>query len=548
MADVKVDIADETLPSYEAAPAQPSTVILMTERRRPVFPMFLLASILLMMAYHYPPNMNDYWSGNSAMQGCLAPFTPPDATGMFREQRTKLATQFKSSSQVGQNEWVLALGNAQDERTNSDTDILFRQDSNFLYMTGYNVPDTSFLFSLDSGESVMLMRSKSRSEIIFDGGVDDFNAIKAQTDSDTVIYDDDLASFLNGKTVSKIHVVSTSAALSRFPELSGYTLDGSRLLSYLFFVRQVKTERELQLLRISSDVTSRAHESIMRAVRPSGWTESDLESRFLFECYNCGLRFQSYIGIFGTGKNGAVLHYVKNDSPVNNGDMILVDAAGEYRGYTSDVTRTFPSNGFFTPSQRAIYNTVLEAQEASIALCAPGISWSTITSTANRKLVEGLLAANVLQGGNVDELLSAGVLSTFYPHGLGHPVGLDVHDPTPSPWILAYNQVFTIEPGIYFVEMLIDEARNNVRTSKYYNFNVIDSFLNFGGVRIEDVIRITEKSYEVITNAPKQIADIEAWMAGGDFVPTVQSNTYEVPEPVSDASLAVGSSDATVPI
>lgn len=185
-------------------------------------------------------------------------------------------------------------------------------------------------------------------------------------------------------------------------------------------MRQVKTEREVELLKIASYVTSGAHESIMQAVQPTGWTESDLESLFLYECYNCGLRFQAYTGIFGAGKNGAVLHYIKNDAPVHNGDMVLVDAAGEYRGYTSDLTRTFPSNGFFTYEQTLIYSTVLNAQKAAIEACAPGVSWSTITSTANRKLVEGLVAANILVG-SVEELLVANVLSTFYPRNIKDP-------------------------------------------------------------------------------------------------------------------------------
>ena len=306
---------------------------------------------------------------------------------------------------------------------------------------------------VDSGQTMMIVPRKSRSELIFDGGLDDFEQIKAETGADWVFYDDEAVGELQDRfQMSRIHTHDADELVAAFPLLASYDIDDARLRSYIFSARMEKSAKELELLRISAQVTSKAHENVIRSMVP-GTTEYETESKFLFECNNCGLRFQSYIPIVGAGKNGAVLHYgmrahagalrqhsnkgrtltaaaaawpgrawraaVANDGPVNDGDIVLIDAAGEYRGYTSDVTRTFPANGVYSSAQRMIYTIVLDAQKAAIAEAGPGVSWSTLTSTANRKLVEGLLYHGILIDGDVDELLNAGVLS-YVIRGAGH--------------------------------------------------------------------------------------------------------------------------------
>ena len=240
------------------------------------------------------------------------------------------------------------------------------------YFTGYNVPEASLAVDIDSGEALLFVPRKSRSELIFDGGLDDFEQIKRDTGVDEVFYDDEAVREIQARySLARINTMDEEALVDAFPLLSQYTIDDSRLWSYSFTARQEKSETELNLLRVSALITSKAHESIMRSTLP-GTTEYEIEARFLFECNTCGLRFQSYIPIVGAGKNGAVLHYVRNNAPVRDGDLVLVDAAGEYYGYTSDVTRTYPANGVFSPAQRAVYQTVLDAQQAAIAVSGPG--------------------------------------------------------------------------------------------------------------------------------------------------------------------------------
>jgi len=307
-----------------------------------------------------------------------------------------------------------------------------------------------------------------------------------------------------------IYTVNTAILLDEVPEFDEYTINQNALLGHIRVARQIKTDQEIEISRISTLVTSTAHMAIMRETR-LGMLESDVESIFLYENYNCGLRFQSYIPIVATGINSYILHYVKNDVEIKDGDLILVDAAGEYLGYTSDVTRTYPANGVFTNDQRIVYNVVLETQLAAIALCRPGATWSEVNSAATNQMVKGLLNAGFLIG-SIEQLLAAGVVGTFQPHGLGHPVGLDVHDPTPSPYVFVKNNIFTIEPGVYFNPMLLDEARENPTTSRFYNWPMLDRFYDFGGVRIEDIILITDFGHEVLSTAPKTIDEIENFM------------------------------------
>jgi len=268
---------------------------------------------------------------------CAVDFDPVDTSSMFNQNRVKVLNLIYSAPQHIPGELVFLLGNPQEERTNSDTDILFRQDSNFLYarpagravrdspltmrcrlslvesnsryLTGYNLPDVAVAIDVDSGQTMMFVPRKSRSELIFDGGLDDFEQIKAETGADWVFYDDEAVGELQDRfQMSRIHTHDADELVAAFPLLASYDIDDTRLRSYIFSARMDKSTKELELLRVSAQVTSKAHENVIRSMVP-GTTEYETESKFLFACNNCGLRFQSYIPIVGAGKNGAVLHY-----------------------------------------------------------------------------------------------------------------------------------------------------------------------------------------------------------------------------------------------
>jgi len=244
-----------------------------------------------------------------------------------------------------------------------------------------------------------------------------------------------------------------------------------------------------------------------KASTASLW-EYEVEALFLFQSGLCGALSQAYNPIVGSGNNGAILHYMANNNPIIDGDMILIDAGAEYWGYGSDVTRSYPVNGIFTDAQRLVYSAVLRTQEDVVTSVRAGTTWSTLNSIARDSLSLHLLEAGLLNG-TLEELLASGVVNTFYPHGIGHAVGIDVHDAQTG--TLAVNQVITVEPGVYFNDYTLDQARAGSR-SKYNVWEVVDTYRGTGGVRIEDDYVVTAKGSIRITAVPSEIEAIEKIM------------------------------------
>eukprot|EP01121_Diplochlamys_sp_Union-15-3_P011833 TRINITY_DN3469_c0_g1_i1.p1 TRINITY_DN3469_c0_g1~~TRINITY_DN3469_c0_g1_i1.p1 ORF type:complete len:260 (+),score=36.91 TRINITY_DN3469_c0_g1_i1:871-1650(+) len=244
--------------------------------------------------------------------------------------------------------------------------------------------------------------------------------------------------------------------------------------------------------------------------------EYDLESYFLYLCYNCGLRQQSYIPIVASGPNGAVLHYNKNTRAIEKDDILLIDAgaeAGVYGGYGSDITRTYPIRGKFSADQAEVYNIVLETQNAVINQIKDGFPFSIAIETVQNVTLQGLLKAGFIRG-EMDDLINNNILGIFLPHGVSHYLGLDVHDADriTANTVLRTGHYLTVEPGVYFNNLLIDLAYNNSAQLPLLVPEKINKFRNFGGVRIEDDILVTETGYKFLSLAPREISDIEAFM------------------------------------
>lgn len=246
------------------------------------------------------------------------------------------------------------------------------------------------------------------------------------------------------------------------------------------------------------------------------------------------MRHVSYTCICASGENGSVLHYGHAGEPntrqINDGDMCLFDMGGEYYCYVSDITCSFPANGKFTQQQKFIYEAVLASNRAVMNASKPGVSWVDMHRLSERVLLESLKTGGLVVGDD-DEMMSAHLGATFMPHGLGHLMGLDVHDVGGYPKgverinepgikclrtarILEAGMVLTIEPGCYFIDTLLDAAFSDTNLSKFLVKEKIDPFRGFGGVRIEDNVLITETGVELLTCVPRTVAEIEAYMAG----------------------------------
>ncbi|WP_279084127.1 Xaa-Pro aminopeptidase [Gilliamella apis] len=260
-------------------------------------------------------------------------------------------------------------------------------------------------------------------------------------------------------------------------------------------MRMFKSEYEIAILRQACEISAKAHIRAMQKCQ-SSWYEYQLEAEILHEFAWHGARWPSYNTIVGGGNNGCILHYENNSDQLKDGELVLIDAGCEYQYYAGDITRTFPINGKFNQSQREIYDIVLTAQYAAIKLLQPGTSISIVNQQIIRIMVEGLVKLGIMQG-DIETLIANKAYMAFYMHGLGHWLGIDVHDVgSDRDRILAPGMVLTVEPGLYInQEAHVPERYKGI------------------GIRIEDNILITDSGNEVLTAmVPKDPQQIEKLM------------------------------------
>jgi Xaa-Pro aminopeptidase len=411
---------------------------------------------------------------------------------------------------------VLPAGRVQ--YRNRDTEHLFRQTSDFYYLTGFEEPEAVLVLvpGREHGEVVLFCRERDPGAELWTGerlGPDRAVQILGVDDAFPI---GDLPDILPGLLERRERVY---LSLGEFPEFEqqvvGWVRDlrarqvhGARapgeftVLGHLLHdLRLFKSPAEQKLMRRAAEITAAAHVRAMRWARP-GLREADLEAEIVHEFMRSGARSPAYPSIVGAGTNACVLHYTRNDSVMRDGDLVLVDAGCEYQYYAADLTRTFPVNGRYTPPQRDLYEVVLEAQLAAIGAAVPGAPFDAIHGTAVSRMIDGLVSLGVLEGSR-DEILATGAHLRYCAHKSSHWLGLDVHDVgdyrVGDAWrILEPGMVLTVEPGIYLP-----------------NDDTVPRGLRGLGIRIEDDVLVTREGQEVLTAAaPKRIAEIEALMNG----------------------------------
>jgi Xaa-Pro aminopeptidase len=264
-------------------------------------------------------------------------------------------------------------------------------------------------------------------------------------------------------------------------------------------MRLVKDQHEAGVMRRAARIAAAAHRRAMQRSRP-GRNECEIEAELLYEFRRNGAQFPAYSPIVAGGANACVLHYVFNDAPLRDGDLLLIDAGCELDGYASDITRTFPVNGRFSAAQREVYELVLESQRGAMEAVRPGRAWNEPHDAAVKVLAQGMIDLKLLPG-PLSEVLEKETYKRFYMHRTGHWLGLDVHDAgdykRAGNWrALVPGMALTVEPGLYIrAEDDVPERLRNI------------------GVRIEDDVLVTDRGCEVLTaEAPKSVADVEALM------------------------------------
>jgi Xaa-Pro aminopeptidase len=298
--------------------------------------------------------------------------------------------------------------------------------------------------------------------------------------------------------------------------VAGVEVDGeltAELRYELNRIRRQKDELELERMRVAEQATAAGFAAIQPLLVP-GTTEREVQVEIESAFFRNGADFLAFDTIVGGGPNAAVLHFPPSGRPFADGELILIDAGAEYRGYAGDVTRTYPAGGSFTSEQAELYAIVRNAGLAAIARCTAGTEWRDVHRTAGLIIAEGLVELGLLHG-RPESLVEQGAQSVFFPHGIGHMVGLGVRDagevlkgrPTREDEFprlrmdlpLLPGHVVTVEPGIYFVPALLRDVDFRGRYRDAVDWERAESMLDFGGIRIEDNVLVTDQDPEVLT-------------------------------------------------
>ena len=405
----------------------------------------------------------------------------------------------------------------------ADTEYPFRQDSDFWYMTGFDHPDAIAVLSTREGpDFTLFVQPRDRDAETWtgyrpgvDGAVSDYGADEAHPIDE---FTGKLPELLRG-AARIYHVLGRDTAIdakivalqeeirrqSRGGVLPANELIDPRLLVHA--MRLVKTPAEIDIMQRAADISREAHERAAR-ICFAGRYEYELEAELAYAFRARGGSGPAYGSIVGSGVNATILHYITNDQPLGEGDVVLIDAGVELEGYASDVTRCYPVGGRFEPAARELYDLVLAAQLASLEASGPGKTLPEVHAASVRVLTQGLADLGFLKG-EVDGLVESEAYRPYYMHGTSHWLGLDVHDvgayvvkngnEKPKPRPLAAGMTYTIEPGLYVSP---DDP------------NAPEQFKGIG-IRIEDDVVITDDGLINLTrDIPKTADDIEAWVKG----------------------------------
>jgi len=480
---------------------------------------------------HYSPGY--YWLGNNTLKVPLV---------LHKENRQRLVSLFLSNHKesIQENSFILLEGGKSITLYDSDHEPLFKQEKYFFWAFGSDMPDCYGLISLDSASnpiSTLVIPKLPAEYATWLGEIHSCEYWKSIFLVDNVIFVEDMTEFLVKHNASTLYTLSGANADSgnslttpKFDGIEKFNVDTKILYNDFSECRVFKSPKELEVLRYACDASVSAHKSVMKNIK-IGMKEYESEAEFLHHAYkHWGCRNVGYTCICAANANSSVLHYghagEPNASTIRDGSMCLYDMGAEYHGYSSDITCSFPANGKFTDKQKIVYNAVLDASRAVISAMKPGVNWIDMHKLAERRILQHLLDGGLLQAANVDELVENKIGSVFFPHGLGHFLGLCTHDvggyggdavpkvnSLRTTRTLKAGMFITVEPGCYFIDHLLNNAIADPVKSKYLNIPVLETYRKFGGVRIEDDVFVTETGCEnYSSDLPRTVEEIESFM------------------------------------
>jgi Xaa-Pro aminopeptidase len=427
----------------------------------------------------------------------------------YQKRRETLANNLPKNS------IAIFFGNNESIR-NGDVHYRFRQNSDFYYLTGFNEPDAALVILSDECMCILFNRPNNELEEIWNGKRLGQKNVKQVLGINTAFVIDKLDEHLEKLIMDKERVyypvgqntVIDEKIIKIFAKTNKPSRTSNNASKAIYDIkpiisemRLIKSTAEIDLIRRAAKISVAAHQRAMKKAKTST-NEYMLESHINYELSRQGCKNVAYEPIVAAGDNACILHYIENNQPINPNDLVLIDAGGEYANYAADITRVFPISGKFTHSQKQIYELVLKAQRAGIAIIKPGCIWDEIQTIIVKTLTQGLVDLGILKG-KVDNLIKSGAYKDFYMHSSGHWLGLDVHDSgsykiNGDYRALEPGMVLTVEPGLYI-------SKNALNVDKRWRGI---------GVRIEDDILVTELGYENLTaDLISDVEDIEDFLS-----------------------------------
>lgn len=415
----------------------------------------------------------------------------------YKKRRSLLSKEMKNNS-------IAILLSAEQKVRSNDTEYPYRQNSNFYYLTGFKEDSSALVLFKTKTETIsyLFVHKKDKSKELWTGKRLGVKGAKKLFDIDKIEIIDDLEKlFLDLAKLSKrvyFDFNEKSKSLEKYLTLCNAMQEHKNINNIVGQQRLIKSDSEVALIKKAISITQEAHHNAMKACRELSY-EYELQAVIEYVFKKNAAYSDAYTSIVACGNSANTLHYISNNKKLIRGNLILIDAGCEYEYYSSDITRTIPVSGKFSEAQKDIYKLVLSVEQKIIKMIKPGVLRSDLQKKSEKLLCKGMIELGILKG-KKKKLLKDNSHKKYYPHGIGHWMGIDVHDECPYKTKkgmeipLISGMVMTIEPGIY-----IDKSDTSV-PKKYRGI----------GIRIEDDLLVTDEGYENLSsNIKKSLEDIE---------------------------------------
>jgi Xaa-Pro dipeptidase len=393
----------------------------------------------------------------------------------------------------------------------------FRQRRYFFYLSGCKLPDAYLLYNIPQDHLTLFIPPIDPDSVIWAGLPESPAEALTKYDVDDVKFTTDINASLahHGNTSPTVYAIPAQVS-EHITFLNFTTTNLDTLKSAIDNCRVVKDTYEIALIRKANQISTLAHLAAQKAAE-TATNEEQLYGAFIGTCISNGAHEQAYHSICASGTSCSTLHYIRNDQPLRERLNVLMDAGAEYDCYCADITRTFPLSGRFTKESQTIYDIVSEMQSSCMEMIKAGMVWDDVHANAHRVAIKGLLKCGILKG-DAEEIFEKRVSTAFFPHGLGHYLGMDTHDTggnanyeDPDPMFkylrvrgqVPAGAVITNEPGVYFCRFIIEPVLKDEKLKNYIDEEVLEKYWEVGGVRIEDDILVLEGGYENLTDTPR---------------------------------------------